>query len=166
MATGESGFGSRPWVQQSNPDGTGVEADPAADPTIGGLVDHAEWMVSSGQAKFSVERYLGLMRYTDLAHRQAVFAEYERRLAERAKDPGEAEPDPDPLDEPYDRTLAFAKLLMAAYDDLIGEARRDWDATDGTVSDETRRKYLMAAADALDTLEWTKFGLAPVEGSA
>lgn len=46
---------------------------------VSGLVDHAEWMVKSGQFNGTVERYLGFLRYRDEEQKAAVFAEFKRR---------------------------------------------------------------------------------------
>jgi len=43
------------------------------------LVDHAEWMVKSGQFVGSVDEYLRLGRYRDDEQRTAVLDEWHRR---------------------------------------------------------------------------------------
>jgi hypothetical protein len=66
-------------------------------------------------------------------------------------------------DDEDQRFDAFAAAIMAAYDAYRGEpyGARDWAATDGTVSDETRERYRRAADAVLDAVEWTRFGLGP-----
>lgn len=65
---------------------------PAVDPMVSRLVDHAEFMVISGQYTGTVERYIELLRYRDDEQRAAVITERERRAAldstESQADPG------------------------------------------------------------------------------
>lgn len=65
-----------------------------------------------------------------------------------------------------ERTLRMAKAILAEYHDINGYPSCDWDATDGTVTDYTRAKFLAAADSAFDAIEWVTFHLAPKDQEA
>ena len=64
-----------------------------------------------------------------------------------------------------ERVEHMARAIYAAYGSLV-DYPTDWDATDGTISDNTRAKYRVIADDVLDKIEWTQFDLMPAEATS
>lgn len=65
------------------------------------------------------------------------------------------------MEDAYNQRVEhMARAIYSAYGTLV-DYPNDWDATDGTICDETKAKYRAIADDVLDKIEWTSFFLVP-----
>jgi hypothetical protein len=62
------------------------------------------------------------------------------------------------MEEVDERTEQMARAIYAEYG-TMNDWPTDWGATDGTIHDDTRAKYLAIADYVMDKIEWTSFTL-------